>query len=142
MSQHTPEEWTFEPSEWDAAIMATIDHPTQEGPKRVAVARVYCFRGHGSKRGENHKELRAMRRAEGMANGYLVAAAPKLLEELERTAGLALELMERAAEIDRKLIAKDGREPDCELGEIVRLRMQLGRNRAAIAKAKGDTHAH
>lgn len=72
---------------------------------------------------------------------HQLAAAPQLVEALEATDGLALELMERAARIDRKL-RKATKAPDdgIELGEVVRLREQLGRNRAVLAEAerKGD----
>jgi hypothetical protein len=68
---------------------------------------------------------------------YQLANAPRMAEVLEDTNRLALELMERAARIDRKL-RKATKSPDdgVELGEIVRLREQLGRNRAVLAEAK------
>lgn len=64
-----------------------------------------------------------------------VNAHEELLEALERTSVFALELMDRAAKIDRMLLETKGKPWEIELGEIVRLRQQLGRNRAAIAKA-------
>jgi len=72
------------------------------------------------------------------ANAQLIAAAPELLAEMEHTCNFALELMARAAGIDRLFLASQGKEPEYELGEVVRMRQQLGSNRAAIAKAKGD----
>lgn len=70
----------------------------------------------------------------------LIAAAPELLAELSATADLAYELMQRAQEIDRRLLeATKSPAPGVELGEITRLRQQLSRNRAAIAKAEGRT---
>lgn len=76
----------------------------------------------------------------GEANAAFIVRAcnshAKLVAALEDTATLAYELMERAAKIDRALIAKDGREPDCELGEVMRLRGQLSKNRAALQSAK------
>ena len=72
------------------------------------------------------------------ANAKLMCAAPNLAIELERTTALALELMDRAARIDRMLCkAMNGHrtEPDCELGEVSRLRVQIDRNRKAFGKA-------
>jgi hypothetical protein len=52
-----------------------------------------------------------------------------LREALADTAKLANELMDRAARIDRKLaLAGGGPVPECELGEITRLRSQLLKN--------------
>jgi hypothetical protein len=62
--------------------------------------------------------------------------APALEQALKATAELAYELMHRATEIDRKLIEKDGRQPDCELGEVVRLRQQLSKNRVLLGEPK------
>jgi hypothetical protein len=67
---------------------------------------------------------------------YQLAAAPELIDALEATNTLALELMDRAARIDQEL-RKATELPDdgVELGEIVRLREQLGRNEAVRARA-------
>ncbi len=68
----------------------------------------------------------------------LWAAAPELLAALKKVERLCYDLMKRAEAIDRRLIALDGRKPDCELGEIQRLReFLINEARAAIAKAKG-----
>lgn len=64
--------------------------------------------------------------------GPMFAAAPELMAELKRTGELALELMERAARIDRMLAEAKGATLDCELGEIARLRGQLSRNNTLI----------
>lgn len=69
----------------------------------------------------------------------LVGAAPHLLHEITRTHDLATALMERAARLDRRLHDMRGAVLDSELGEITRMRAQLARNQAAIAKAKGET---
>jgi len=68
---------------------------------------------------------------------YELAAAPELREALEATNALALELMERAARIDRKLLKATG-SPDegVELGEIARLRGQISRNRSILETLK------
>jgi hypothetical protein len=74
--------------------------------------------------------------SETLGNARLIAAAPELLAELEESSRLALELMERVERIDQLLAEAKGAQLDRELGEITRMRGQLGRNRAAIAKAK------
>jgi hypothetical protein len=72
--------------------------------------------------------------AEPAAPVYLWAR--ELKQELEKTNEFALELMHRAATIDRKLLEATGSPLECELGEIVRLRQQLGRNRMILAKTE------
>lgn len=58
-----------------------------------------------------------------------------LVDALTLTEKLADELIRRAREIDRRLIALDDRKPDCELGEIARLNEQLIKNREALRSA-------
>jgi hypothetical protein len=68
---------------------------------------------------------------------YQLAAAPQLIEALEATNELALELMGRAARIDRKLlVATKSPDEGVELGEIVRLRQQVSRNRSILEALK------
>jgi len=68
---------------------------------------------------------------------YQLAAAPQLAEALEATNRLALELMERAVRIDRKLlVATKSPDEGVELGEIVRLRQQVSRNRSILEALK------
>lgn len=68
---------------------------------------------------------------------YQLAIAPEMVEALETTNALALELMARAARLDR-MLQEATKAPDegVELGEIVRLRQQLGRNREVLDKQK------
>jgi len=74
---------------------------------------------------------RGMEEAE--ANARLIAAAPELLARLKETEEVAIELMERAARLSYKAAIESG----MELSEIRRLRGQLSKNRAAIARAEG-----
>lgn len=68
------------------------------------------------------------------ANARLLVAAPDLLVELQNTNALVLELMTRAASIDRKLLELTKSIQRHELGEIVRLRQQIAKNQAVIYK--------
>lgn len=72
------------------------------------------------------------------ANAALIQAAPDLLDEIERTNAIALELVERCARLDRQLIEATNSTCDGEVGEIVRMRQQIDRNRALIARATGQ----
>jgi len=67
---------------------------------------------------------------------HQLAIAPEMVEALAATNTLALELMERAARLDR-MLREATKAPDerVELGEIVRLRQQLSRNRTILAAA-------
>lgn len=85
------------------------------------------------------KTFHGKHRAEqSSANASLIATAPDLLAELQRTASYAIELMERAARLDKLLAEANGATLDHELGEVIRMRQQLSRNRIAITKATGE----
>ena len=60
------------------------------------------------------------------------ATIDSLIDAIKVSNDLAFELMERAAAIDEKLCVLKAASRDCELGQIVRMRQQISRNRALI----------
>ncbi len=58
----------------------------------------------------------------------------KLIDAIAKSNKYALELMERAAKTDRMLFlaTNNQREPDYELGQVIRMREQIGRNNVLI----------
>lgn len=74
---------------------------------------------------------------ESGANARLIARAPNLLAELKATETLCLELMKRAAAVDRRLHLALELEQEVELGELTRMRSQLSKNRQVIERAEG-----
>jgi len=125
-----------------ALLNATPGQPVQDAPKSRRLRCQSCHGG-GTLPNDEGPGSRPCQDCNGLGH-YYAGTKPaqdpvkeELVAALENTERLAHDLMRRAAEIDRRLIALDGRKPDCELGEVVRLREQiLNENRAALTRAK------